>query len=81
MDLPKIARRSSFKENCQAKKYTWCACGLSENQPYCDGSHKGTGFSPITVEIEEEKKVSWCGCKYSKNKPFCDGTHRELKEE
>ena len=22
------------------KDYWWCACGLSKNQPFCDGSHK-----------------------------------------
>ena len=58
----------------------WCACGESENQPYCDGSHarKNTGKRPIVTEIQEAKKVAWCGCRQSKNKPFCDGTHRTL---
>lgn len=58
----------------------WCACGKSENQPYCDGSHErlNTGMTPITVTIETAKKVAWCGCKESKNKPYCDGTHSRL---
>ena len=57
----------------------WCACGESENQPYCDGSHarKNTGMTPIVVEIEEDKKVAWCGCRRSGNKPFCDGSHAQ----
>jgi CDGSH-type Zn-finger protein len=57
----------------------WCACGESENQPYCDGSHasKNTGMTPIVVEIEGDKKVAWCGCRRSGNKPFCDGSHAQ----
>jgi len=59
-------------------KYFWCACGKSGNQPYCDGSHKDTSFTPIMEEITEAKKVAWCGCKHSGNRPFCDGSHSKL---
>ena len=61
--------------------YAWCACGESEKQPYCDGSHarKNTGMRPIRVTIDAAKTVAWCGCKESANKPFCDGTHSRLK--
>jgi CDGSH-type Zn-finger protein len=62
----------------EPKKYAWCACGLSANQPYCDGSHKATDLKPVIVEITEKKKVAWCGCKHTANKPFCDGTHKTL---
>ena len=55
--------------------YYWCACGRSQSQPFCDGSHKGTAFGPKKVEITEEKTVAWCACKRSKNAPFCDGSH------
>ena len=55
--------------------YAWCSCGKSANQPYCDGSHKGTEFTPQVVKIEEKKVVAWCGCRRSGNEPFCDGTH------
>lgn len=78
MDQPKIAQKSPYVCECEAKRYFWCACGLSENQPYCDGSHKGTEFKPLKVELDEAKKVAWCGCKMSQNKPFCDGSHRHL---
>ncbi len=59
---------------------TWCACGRSKNQPYCDGSHQGTGFVPVTVEIKEKRKIAWCGCKYTHRPPFCDGSHGELPQ-
>jgi CDGSH-type Zn-finger protein len=58
--------------------YHWCACGGSKNQPFCDGSHKGTEFTPVEAKIDEKKKVAWCACKQTKNQPFCDGTHRSL---
>ncbi len=75
---PKIAQKSPYVEEVEAKKYAWCSCGLSKKQPYCDGAHKGSEFSPVIVEITETKKVAWCGCKASGNKPFCDGSHSKL---
>ena len=78
MSEPKIAQKSPYVVEVKPKKYAWCACGLSENQPYCDGSHKTTDIRPIIVEIEEKKTVAWCGCKQSGNKPFCDGIHKKL---
>jgi CDGSH-type Zn-finger protein len=58
--------------------YWWCACGRSKTQPFCDGSHKGSGFTPEKVEIGEARTVAWCGCKHSGTKPMCDGTHSTL---
>jgi CDGSH-type Zn-finger protein len=58
--------------------YWWCACGRSQNQPFCDGSHKVTSITPKKVEIAQSSKVALCGCKHSKNKPFCDGSHNQL---
>ena len=58
------------------KTYFWCRCGLSKKQPYCDGSHKGTGFSPIKFSVtEEEPETFLCGCKQTGTPPYCDGTH------
>lgn len=59
-------------------KKAFCACGETENAPYCDGSHsrKKTGKSPAVVEIEEEKRYAICQCGQSANHPFCDGTHK-----
>ena len=59
------------------KDYWWCACGLSKNQPFCDGSHKGGAFTPVKYSATESKTVYFCGCKASANKPLCDGTHKK----
>ncbi len=60
------------------KKYFWCACGRSAKQPFCDGSHKDTGFSPIEFSVDQGETVHFCGCKQSGGKPLCDGTHSRL---
>lgn len=78
MSAPKIAQKAPYVVDVEAKKYAWCACGESKNQPYCDGSHKSTSFTPLIVEFDEPKKVAFCGCKQSGNKPYCDGTHAKL---
>ncbi|RLD78375.1 MAG: CDGSH iron-sulfur domain-containing protein [Bacteroidetes bacterium] len=78
MNTGKIAQKMPYVIDVESKKYAWCACGESKNQPYCDGSHKTTSFTPIVVEITEAKKVAWCGCKQSANGAFCDGTHAKL---
>ncbi len=53
-------------------------CGRSASQPFCDGSHKGSGFQPMKLEIAEKKKVALCQCKHTKTAPFCDGSHCSL---
>lgn len=59
----------------EGKNYAWCACGKSANQPWCDGSHKGTGLAPKIIKAEESKKAAVCMCKKTSNPPFCDGSH------
>jgi CDGSH iron-sulfur domain-containing protein 3 len=78
MSEPIIAQKSPFVQKMKPGSYWWCACGGSKTQPFCDGSHKGTGFAPTKVEVTEEKAVAWCGCKHSKNASFCDGSHSKL---
>ncbi|MCB9771923.1 MAG: CDGSH iron-sulfur domain-containing protein [Candidatus Omnitrophica bacterium] len=78
MSEPKIAQKAPFVIEVEPGTYAWCACGGSRNQPYCDGSHRGTGLAPIVIKVEEKKKVAWCGCKQSIAKPFCDGSHKKL---
>lgn len=80
MSKPKIAGLKPIKLEMEPGEYFWCACGLSATQPFCDGSHKGCGFSPVKVQIEEKTLVAWCACKYSKKGAFCDGTHRQLEQ-
>jgi CDGSH-type Zn-finger protein len=64
----------------KAGTYFWCQCGLSQNQPWCDGSHKGTSFTPVKLELATDKRVILCNCKQTKNMPFCDGSHAEIEE-
>lgn len=75
---PVVAQKAPYKIQEEPGSKFWCACGLSKNQPYCDGSHRGSGIAPVKVEIAESKMVAWCGCKHSKNGPMCDGSHRNL---
>ncbi|PMB37087.1 CDGSH iron-sulfur domain-containing protein [Schleiferia thermophila] len=79
MNTPEIAQKSPYILELQPGKYWWCACGKSSKQPFCDGSHKGSAFRPVVLEIEEPAKVALCGCKHSAHAPKCDGTHRNLK--
>ena len=59
------------------KSYFWCSCGLSQQQPFCDGSHKGTEFAPVRYQATESKKVFFCGCKITASQPLCDGSHNK----
>ncbi|XP_062992575.1 CDGSH iron-sulfur domain-containing protein 3, mitochondrial [Elgaria multicarinata webbii] len=77
---PVIAAKHPFQVDLKAGKgYAWCACGYSQKQPFCDGSHKKSApeISPLRFKPEEAKEARLCGCKYTKNPPFCDGTHKE----
>jgi CDGSH-type Zn-finger protein len=60
------------------KSYWWCACGRSKSQPFCDGSHKGTGLSPVEYKADRSRKVYFCGCKRTGTPTMCDGTHSTL---
>jgi CDGSH-type Zn-finger protein len=72
------------------KTYAWCACGLSEKQPFCDGTHKriepsldANGetvmpFRSLKVHFEKEEEVWFCMCKQTKTPPYCDGSHKHL---
>lgn len=59
-------------------EYYWCACGQSQNQPFCDGSHVGTEFSPIPFTADADGEAFLCACKRTGNAPFCDGTHAQF---
>jgi len=79
MSQARVAGREPMGVEVEAGKvYFWCACGRSAKQPFCDGSHKGTGFAPLKLEPEAVRKVFLCCCKQTGNPPFCDGSHKAL---
>ena len=78
MATPEVPQKKPYVSNEKAGKKAWCACGKSAKQPFCDGSHAGTGILPQIVDIEADRRVAWCGCKHTKTPPFCDGSHSKL---
>ena len=76
---PLVAQKAPYGVDVEAgKTYYWCACGRSAKQPFCDGSHKGTGLAPLAHTPTQSAKVWFCGCKATKGQPFCDGSHKTL---
>ena len=74
-----VAQKSPFPVTVEAgKSYYWCSCGKSAAQPFCDGSHKGSEFSPMMYKADASKTLYFCGCKATANAPFCDGRHAKL---
>ena len=74
-----IAQKSPYAVPVEAgKSYWWCACGKSASQPFCDGAHKGTDFTPVEYRAEQSGTVYFCGCKHSANGLLCDGSHQRL---
>jgi len=76
---PHIAAKAPVKVTLEAgKDYWYCSCGLSKNQPFCDGSHKGSAFAPKKFTAEKDGDAWLCQCKHTANAPYCDGTHKTL---
>ena len=79
MSEPTIAQKSPCPVEVEAgKSYYWCSCGKSASQPFCDGSHKGSDFTPVKFEATETKVAYFCGCKHSAGPVLCDGKHKTL---
>lgn len=78
MSEAKVAGTTPVVLQLDPGTYYWCACGRSANQPWCDGSHAGTGFQPVALAVDEPSKVPLCMCKHTGNQPRCDGSHTSL---
>jgi len=78
MAEPVCAQKAPYVMELEAGTYYWCSCGKSANQPFCDGSHKGTQFVPVSLEVSEKTQVAFCGCKRTKDAPRCDGAHTSI---
>lgn len=79
MSEPTIAAKTPAKVTLEeGKKYFFCTCGNSANQPFCDGAHKGSDFAPKMFVAEKDGDAFLCQCKHTGNAPFCDGSHSKL---
>jgi CDGSH-type Zn-finger protein len=78
MAEPKIADKKPAVLDLEPGQYFWCSCGQSQNQPFCDGGHKGSDFKPLLVQIEAKQQVALCQCKRTGGPPYCDGTHNDV---
>jgi CDGSH-type Zn-finger protein len=80
MSPPTVARPKPYLVTVKAgRTYFWCACGRSVRQPFCDGSHEGSEFSPVKfIAGPKDEELLLCGCKHTGERPFCDGAHTNL---
>ena len=79
MTTPTVAGKAPIPVDVTAgQTYWWCSCGKSANQPFCDGSHKGSPFAPVPYVADHTGTVYFCGCKQSGRGALCDGSHKKL---
>jgi CDGSH-type Zn-finger protein len=78
MDKPIIAAKFPAQVTLEPGVAVWCACGKSSKQPFCDGTHVGTNFTPVLFKIDEKKDAWLCQCKQTNTPPYCDGSHKKL---
>ena len=79
MTEPDVAQKGPLAVDVKTgSTYWWFACGRSQRQPFCDGSHKGAPFQPVEYRAAEGATVWLCGCNRTSNRPFRDGPHEML---
>lgn len=82
MSNPVIADNEPVKvQLSKGEEYHFCTCGRSRSQPFCDGSHAGTSFTPKAFTVDEDQEAYLCACKHTGNAPFCDGTHAQFSDD
>ena len=82
MSKPVVADNKPARVNLKkGEEYFFCVCGRSANQPFCDGSHKGTGFTPKGFSVDSDDEAFLCQCKHTGNAPYCDGSHKQFSDE
>lgn len=78
-DEPVVAQKGPYQvELKEGQPYFFCRCGKSAKQPFCDGSHKGTGLEPMRFVAPSSGTFNLCGCKSTGDEPYCDGSHNIL---
>ena len=79
MSTPDIPQKNPLPVDVEeGRKYFWCSCGKSDRQPFCDGSHQGSEFLPLTYVAETTRTLYFCACKHTRGEPLCDGSHNSL---
>lgn len=82
MSNPIVANNHPAKVDLEkGREYYFCRCGRSKSQPFCDGSHRGSSFTPLAFTAENSGDAYLCQCKHSGTAPFCDGTHKKFSAE